>query len=104
MMRWARVERRALARRVLWAVALSAAVHAIVLGLIEPPDAEPMPRADWPTLDADVWGGNYSNHHGNGPTTQVSVAKGAAKHPILKGVDAGSITSLGSLYVVRPLG
>lgn len=60
--------------------------------------------ADWPTLDADVWGGNYSNHYGNGPTTKVSTAKGAGDHSILKGVDVDSMTSLGSLYVVRPLG
>ncbi|MCH5375392.1 MAG: ThuA domain-containing protein, partial [Planctomycetes bacterium] len=60
--------------------------------------------ADWPTLDADVWGGNYSNHYGNGPITKVSTAEGAADHPILKGVDVDTMTSEGSLYVVRPLG
>jgi nicotinamidase-related amidase len=60
--------------------------------------------ADWPTFDADVWGGNYSNHYGNGPVTKVSTAKGAADHPILKSVDVETMTSKGSLYVVRPLG
>ncbi|MBD3672628.1 MAG: isochorismatase family protein [Planctomycetaceae bacterium] len=59
--------------------------------------------ADWPTFDADVWGGNYSNHYGNGPVTQVSVAEGAKDHPMLKEVDVDSMTSKGSLYVVRPL-
>lgn len=59
--------------------------------------------ADWPTFDADVWGGNYSNHYGNGPVTKVSVAVGAKDHAMLKSVDVDTMTSKGSLYVVRPL-
>ena len=41
--------------------------------------------------------------HGNGPKTTVTLAPGAANHPILKGVSLASFTSIGSLYKVSPL-
>ncbi|MEJ2173536.1 MAG: DUF3108 domain-containing protein [bacterium] len=51
MSRWANVDRRALARRIVWAGMLSALVHAVVLAVVELPDFDPMPRADWPQVD-----------------------------------------------------
>ncbi|KPK08575.1 MAG: hypothetical protein AMJ64_02970 [Betaproteobacteria bacterium SG8_39] len=51
MIRWARAEREALLRRIAWAGVLSAVVHTLVLAVIELPDPEPMPRADWPQVD-----------------------------------------------------
>ncbi len=50
-MRWARVERRALLRRIVWAGMLSAVAHVGILAVIELPEAEPLPRADWPHVD-----------------------------------------------------
>jgi type 1 glutamine amidotransferase len=44
-------------------------------------------NADWAQFDAEVIGGNYSNHHGKGPPTRVTLTDPAnAAHPILKGV------------------
>jgi hypothetical protein len=54
MNRWARVDRRALARRVAWACVLSAALHTVLLAVIEPPDADALRRADWPALDVKL--------------------------------------------------
>ena len=57
----------------------------------------------WESWDADVFGGNYSNHHGAGPDVKVNVAEDSAKHPVLSGVDLTKLTGKGSLYVVSPL-
>ena len=57
----------------------------------------------WPQFDAEVIGGNYTGHHGNGPQTTIAVADGAADHPILRGVELGALVGNGSLYRVQPL-
>lgn len=57
----------------------------------------------WATFDPEVLGGNYVNHHGNGPKTAVALADGAKDHPILRGVDIGQLLGNGSLYKVSPL-
>jgi len=44
----------------------------------------PAGYAQWATWDADVIGGNYSNHYGHGPVLRVTAAK--ADHPLLDGV------------------
>ncbi len=41
----------------------------------------------WLELDREIFGGSYSGHYAAGPITKVEFAKGAADHPILKGVD-----------------
>ncbi len=67
---------------------------------------QPAPEglADWPEFDAEIWGGAYTNHHGNGPKTIVSYDAGAdASHPILKEVPREGFVGHGSLYMVRPL-
>ena len=57
----------------------------------------------WQNWDADIFGGSYTNHHGNGPKTKVALAKGAASHSILAGIDVNKLVGNGSLYVVNPL-
>ena len=57
----------------------------------------------WINFDAEVLGGNYHGHHGNGPKVVVSLATGAEAHPILKGVDPSKILGHGSLYKVSPI-
>jgi type 1 glutamine amidotransferase/nicotinamidase-related amidase len=59
--------------------------------------------SEWRDLDPAVLGGNYHGHHGSGPTCTVTLADGAARHPILAGVTL-PFTSKGSLYEVRPPG
>jgi type 1 glutamine amidotransferase len=41
----------------------------------------------WLAFDKEVLGGNYHGHHAVGPVTKIEVAAGAAKHPILAGVE-----------------
>lgn len=57
-------------------------------------------NTEWPEWDAAVLGGNYTNHHREGPATTVT--KAGADHPILRGV-ALPFTSPSSLYRNTPL-
>lgn len=59
--------------------------------------------AEWPEFDAQVLGGNYQGHHGEGPLTRLRTAPGAEAHPVLTGVEAERWLGLGSLYRCRPL-
>jgi type 1 glutamine amidotransferase/nicotinamidase-related amidase len=59
--------------------------------------------ADWPEFDAQVFGGHYTNHHGNQLLATVSVRSEAADHPILRGVTRTPFQSGGSLYMTSPL-
>ncbi len=58
---------------------------------------------EWRNFDATVLGGNYHGHHSGKITTFAEVAKGAADHPVMKGVGARRFQTFGSLYEVRPL-
>jgi len=60
-------------------------------------------HAAWPELDAEVWGGHYTGHHGNQYKPAIRVADGAEKHQILSGVKFNGYRSGGSLYQTRPL-
>ncbi|MGH7200456.1 MAG: isochorismatase family protein [Planctomycetaceae bacterium] len=80
-------------------VGIRTASHAFALRNGEVPEG----REDWPEWDRDVIGGNYTNHHGNGPVVIVRVADGAEDHPILKGIDVSQLKSYGSLYKNTPL-
>lgn len=80
-------------------VGIRTASHAFSLRGAQPPEG----LVAWETFDADVFGGNYSNHYGAGPNVTVKVAEGAAQHPILEGVDVAKLEGTGSLYVVSPL-
>ena len=59
--------------------------------------------SSWPTLDADLFGGNYTNHYGPEQKPKISIVSGQASHPILQGVDTKPFVSGGSLYVVSPV-
>lgn len=64
---------------------------------------EKLGLSTWDKFDADVLGGHYTNHHGNGPKTALSLAENADKHPILRGVALADFLGNGSLYKVSPL-
>jgi type 1 glutamine amidotransferase len=81
-------------------VGIRTASHAFALGRGQTLAAG---NADWPQFDAEVIGGNYSNHHGKGPPTRVTPSDAnAAKHPILAGVTL-PFDSEYSLYKNTPL-
>ncbi len=66
--------------------------------------AAPAGRADWPEFDRDIIGGSYTNHHGAGPETTISLADGAATDsPFLANVNLAELIGKGSLYQVSPL-
>lgn len=82
-------------------VGIRTACHAFAL---RPKDKLSDPKlANWQEFDPEVFGGHYTNHHPNGPTTTVSVAPGAEGNAILKDVDVAKFTTVGSLYKVSPL-
>ena len=59
--------------------------------------------AQWPELDQDLLGGNYTGHYGHLKTgTDVSIVPGMENHPLLKGVEP-TFNSPGWLYKNRPL-
>lgn len=60
-------------------------------------------RGVWPEFDPEVFGGHYTNHHGNGPKTAITVADGAKEHAILRGIEVEKLVGNGSLYKVKPL-
>jgi type 1 glutamine amidotransferase len=59
--------------------------------------------AIWQDFDPEVLGGRYTNHYKAGIVCTATVAPGAAKHPILRGVNVATLTSPRSLYKVSPL-
>ena len=59
-------------------------------------------NADWAQFDAEVIGGNYSNHHGKAATRVTSTDSANATHPILKGVTL-PFDSEATLYKNTPL-
>lgn len=66
-------------------------------------ETPPAGHGTWPDFDPRVLGGRYVGHHGAGPATSVTVASGAAGHPILVGIDVARLVGHGSLYRVAPL-
>jgi nicotinamidase-related amidase/type 1 glutamine amidotransferase len=63
----------------------------------------PQGCATWESFDADVFGGHYTNHHGDGLKVEIKTADTAAGHPILTGVAVAELRGNGSLYKVSPL-
>ncbi len=76
------------------------ASHAFSLRGKEPPDG----LVAWPEFDAQVFGGNYTNHHGNDFITSVRVEP-QTNHPLVAHDERGKFLfeSKGSLYRVSPL-
>ena len=60
-------------------------------------------RVDWQEFDRDVIGGRYTNHHGAGPETTITLAANAAEHPVLAAINVAELKGTGSLYKVSPL-
>ncbi len=79
-------------------IGIRTASHAFSLRNQEPPQG----YEDWPSFDADVWGGNYHNHHGNKKTSTIYHAPGASGHEILIGVEK-TFPQTWSLYKTSPL-
>ncbi|MDQ3330015.1 MAG: ThuA domain-containing protein, partial [Planctomycetota bacterium] len=79
-------------------VGIRTASHALSLRGKEPPAR----HEAWESFDADVFGGNYANHYGNGPVAEISIAAGAKDSPSMRGVET-PFDSEGSLYQVSPL-
>jgi nicotinamidase-related amidase/type 1 glutamine amidotransferase len=81
------------------------ASHAFSLHGAQPPAG----LETWESWDADVFGGHYVGHHGNGAQVKIDSAPQAVDNPILKAmVRAGSsggepLVGHGSLYRVSPL-
>jgi len=59
--------------------------------------------SQWPTFDADVIGGHYTNHYGNDLVATVIPAENQLDHRILKDLDTKPFAAGGSLYKVSPL-
>lgn len=81
-------------------VGIRTASHAFSLRANQPP-AEG--NGAWLDFDPQILGGRYVGHHGEGPRVAVSVASGAASHPILVGIDVNALVGVGSLYKAAPL-
>ena len=62
----------------------------------------PQGLADWPEFDAQVFGGSYTNHHGNG-LLATAVRPHEVDHPIVANIDAMPFATGGSLYRTSPL-
>jgi type 1 glutamine amidotransferase len=51
---------------------------------------------NWPELDREILGGNYKNHYGKGPPTELSLTDAGKTHPATKGFEP--FKSAGTLY------
>lgn len=80
-------------------IGIRTASHAFCLrGAEAPPNL-----ADWPEFDAEVFGGNYTNHHGNAIKSTVRLDSTTSDHPILSGLQSINFQQGGSLYKTSPL-
>jgi len=59
--------------------------------------------SDWPSFDAQVWGGNYHGHFENDRQATVWRQPEAAAHPVLQGVGRKPFPAGASLYKTSPL-
>jgi nicotinamidase-related amidase/type 1 glutamine amidotransferase len=78
-------------------IGIRTASHAFTLRNEPPPEG----HAAWPEFDAQVFGGNYTNHHGNKLSSTVYRPEGV-EHEILEGVPE-AFPQAGSLYKTSPL-
>ena len=82
-------------------VGIRTASHAFALRPADPPAAAT--HSTWQDFDPEVLGGHYTNHHGAGPPTTITLVSGGTIHPILKGISVAGLVGAGSLYKVSPL-
>jgi nicotinamidase-related amidase/type 1 glutamine amidotransferase len=80
-------------------VGIRTASHAFSLRGQSPPDG----HVSWPEFDAQVFGGNYTNHHGNSLACLVSLVDSPSEHTLLAGLPGEGFPAGGSLYKVSPL-
>ena len=80
-------------------VGIRTASHAFSLRNQKPPQG----NVAWPEFDAEVFGGHYTGHFGNKLRSTVSIAKAAAKNPILAGLPNDAFPQAGSLYKTSPV-
>lgn len=81
-------------------IGIRTASHAFSLRNKKPPEG----RVDWPDFDQAVFGGNYTNHHGNDLTVVLKMVEAEGRQQLLHGIDGSrSYPSSGSLYRVSPL-
>lgn len=66
-----------------------------------PPTSDPT-LVEWPEFDAEVWGGNYTGHHGDAQLPKIQANPLELAHPIL-GSQPFDFLSSGSLYQTMPL-
>ena len=66
--------------------------------------SEPSAGLDnWTEFDQQVFGGNYTNHHGNGPKTKIFLTQQSPLPIPGLQVEASNLVGNGSLYQVSPL-
>ncbi|HEY0456793.1 MAG TPA: ThuA domain-containing protein [Verrucomicrobiae bacterium] len=58
----------------------------------------PEGHADWPSFDADVLGGNYHDHYGQGIKTFAKIRPEAAQHEVLRGITTNEFMVASHLY------
>jgi type 1 glutamine amidotransferase len=83
-------------------IGIRTASHAFCLRQQDPPPG----RAAWPEFDRQVFGGNYTNHHGNSLQATVSLEDQVLQRSprLLRGLEStGPFAAGGSLYRVSPL-
>ena len=80
-------------------VGIRTASHAFCLRGKEPAQG----LDNWPEFDSQVFGGNYTNHHGEGPQVALTRAENAAAKDFLQHVAVDKLAGNGSLYKVSPL-
>ncbi len=80
-------------------IGIRTASHAFSLRDQQPPEG----LSVWPEFDAEVFGGNYTNHYGNGLAAVLELPAAAGSHAILRGTDEMAIKPRGSLYKTAPL-
>jgi len=80
-------------------IGIRTASHAFHLRNQPPPAG----LADWPDIDAVVFGGSYSNHHAHTKQSTIWPRPEANEHPILKGIASASFPGGGGLYQTSPL-
>ena len=80
-------------------VGIRTASHAFCLRAKEPAEG----LDNWSEFDSEVFGGHYTNHHGEGPQVALTVARSVAAKEFLQDVAVNKLVGNGSLYKVTPL-
>lgn len=81
-------------------IGIRTASHPFSMRSGKPPEG----YGEWPEFDAQIWGGNYTNHYGNQLKTDLSIVESSVEHPIIQAIGLPlSIQPGGSLYRTSPL-